>query len=657
MIAEVLLPLAVDKSFDYKIPTDLALAKGDWVQVPFHNKIYTGVVKQVKETSSFKELKIIQKKLSFSPLHEKHLDFIQWVGAYNIVPLGLVFKMMVSKKALDPCYKPKKKLELSLPQTIAFSLSTDQKQAAETLKQAFDLKKYQPFLLDGVTGSGKTEVYLDVVEYVLKNQKQGLVLLPEIALSSAWMERFFKHFGCYPFIWHSDVSESMKAQTWRYVLEGRPCIVAGTRSALFLPFSNLGFIVVDEEHDASFKQEDQVIYHARDMAVVRARIENIPLCLVSATPSLESLVNVEKGRYQYLKLSKRFGQATLPTVQLIDMCQENISKNKWLSLPLIKAIQEKLALKEQIFLFLNRRGYAPLTLCRKCGYRFMCPSCTFWLVEHKRTQKLHCHHCGFETNLAKECPHCHQNDSFVACGPGVERILEEVKQYFPQAQTLLVTKDTLASFKDIQETLRKINDCEVDIIIGTQILAKGHHFAQMTLVGVIDADLGLSGGDLRACEKTYQLLHQVAGRAGRDKKEGHVLIQTYQKDHSLMQALQHNDRDGFLACESEQRRFYQMPPYGQFASVLFSGLKADQVEKTAKIFAQKAHISLPFPDFHILGPTPSSLSLLRGRHRWRMLIRTLKEKKLSTLLKKLVESYKPIGNVRIVVDMDPIQFL
>ncbi|MFQ5956120.1 MAG: primosomal protein N', partial [Kiloniellales bacterium] len=423
-------------------------------------------------------------------------------------------------------------------------------------------------VLDGVTGSGKTEVYFEAVAAALEAGGQVLVLLPEIALTHEWLDRFARRFGTRPAEWHSDLTARQRRLGWRAVAEGTARVVVGARSALFLPFPELRLIIVDEEHDAAFKQEDGVIYHARDMAVVRAHLSAIPALLVSATPSLETVVNVETGRYRRLHLPDRHGGATLPDVTAVDIRQDPPARQCWLTPTLSRGIGEALAAGEQVMLFLNRRGYAPLTLCRACGHRLECPRCTAWLVEHRLARRLMCHHCGLAVPVPRFCPRCGATETLAACGPGVERLAEEVAGLYAQARTAIMTSDTISGPRPAAQFLERVRDREIDILIGTQIVAKGHNFPMLTLVGVIDADLGLIGGDLRAAERTYQLLHQVAGRAGRAERPGRVIVQTADPEHPVMRALVGGEPGRFLKAEAAERRRAGMPPFGRLVALI-----------------------------------------------------------------------------------------
>ncbi|WP_455373725.1 primosomal protein N' [Limibacillus halophilus] len=544
------------------------------------------------------------------------------------------------------------------PDSQGPKLSPDQAAAAKALRQRL-AEGFSVTLLDGVTGSGKTEVYLEAIAEALRQGKQVLVLLPEIALSLQVLERFAWRFGAAPAAWHSDLTQAQRRDTWRAVASGEARVVVGARSALFLPYRDLGLVVVDEEHEQAFKQEDGVCYHARDMAVVRARIEEAPLLLVSATPSLESLTNVEQGRYHELRLPDRHGGAALPKVEVIDLKKNRPQAieqlgGAWLSEPLRAAVSETLARGEQALLFLNRRGFAPLTLCVECNHRLECPNCTALLVEHRLTNRLTCHHCGFSQKRPETCPKCGEEGSLIAWGPGVERVAEEARLVFPEARRLILSSDTLHGPRAAAEMLRMIREREVDLLIGTQIIAKGHHFPALTLVGVVDADLGLAGGDLRGAERTYQLLHQVAGRAGREAHPGRVLLQTYEPRHPVIEALVSGERDRFMAAEAEGRRQLMMPPFGRLAAVILSAPDVESVEQAARELSRAA----PREDaFQLLGPSVPALAAVRGRHRRRFLLKTPKDRLPQAYLKAWLGRVKLPSKVRLQVDVDPYSFL
>ena len=532
-------------------------------------------------------------------------------------------------------------------------LNEAQAAAAQSIMEVLD-QGYSVSLIDGVTGSGKTEVYFEAIAATLRLGRQVAVLLPEIALTTTWLERFEASFGSPPVTWHSNLSLSERRRNWLSALDGKAKLVVGARSALMLPYKNLGLIVIDEEHDLSFKQEESVIYNARDMAIVRGRIGGFPVLLSSATPSLETMDNVWRNRYRHLSLPTRFSDAKLPDISLINMRKEKLAKQSWLSNSLVNHANETLKAGEQIMLFLNRRGYAPLTLCRACGHRLACPQCTAWLVEHRLHDRLQCHHCGYFTRLAKNCPTCQADDPFVVCGPGVERLAEEVERKFPDALVEIMSSDSVQKVVDAQLLVGRMESREIDILIGTQIMAKGFHFPMLTLVGVIDADLGLTGGDLRAAERTYQLLHQVAGRAGRATRAGRVLIQTYQPQHPVMAALLRGDRDCFMKMEAEERRQYSMPPYGRLVGIIVSGPNLDAVEKISNFLGKTAPRT---ENFYVLGPAPAPVAVIRGRHRRRLLVRAKKDIHIQEILRRWVSAIKTEKGTRISIDIDPYTFM
>jgi primosomal protein N' (replication factor Y) len=533
-------------------------------------------------------------------------------------------------------------------------LSPEQAEAADALAAAVKRAEFSVTLVDGVTGSGKTEVYFQAIAAALESGRQALVLLPEIALGVQFLDRFARRFGGRPAEWHSDLTQAERRHTWRGVAEGRIPVVVGARSALFLPFPRLGLIVIDEEHDLSYKQEDGVIYHARDMGVVRGSLSRLPVVLVSATPSLETVVNVEQGRYRRLHLPERHAGAAVPDVHVIDMRRQRLERQRFLAAPLVAALDATLQAGEQAMLFLNRRGYAPLTLCRTCGHRFQCSNCTAWLVEHRFVRELQCHHCGHLEKMPEFCPACGAAGTLAACGPGVERLAEEVSARFPKARLAVAASDTLTGPRAVAELVRGVEGHAIDVLIGTQVMAKGHHFPLLTLVGVVDADLGLSGGDLRAAERTFQLLHQVAGRAGRAERPGRVYLQTYMPEHPVIKALAANDRDRFLDVEAEARREHGWPPYGRLAALILSGPDDETVDFAGSALARGApHVR----GLEVLGPAPAPLAVLRGWHRRRFLVKAERGVHVQAVIRAWIGPIKLPSAVRLQVDIDPFSFL
>jgi primosomal protein N' (replication factor Y) len=533
-------------------------------------------------------------------------------------------------------------------------LSDLQEAAAAVMRDAVRGGRFEPIVLDGVTGSGKTETYFEAVAEALRMGKQVLVLLPEIALTQPFLQRFEARFGVEPATWHSGMKQSQRRRTWRGVAEGRVQVVAGARSALFLPFANPGLIVVDEAHEISFKQEDGVRYHARDVAVMRGKFEGFPVVLASATPALESRHMVAIGRYKGLAIPSRFGAAKLPRIEAIDLTQDPPERGTWIAPTLLKALQERLERGEQSLLFLNRRGYAPLTLCRNCGHRFQCPNCTAWMVEHRLVRRLACHHCGHVMPPPEACPECGAEDVLVPCGPGVERISDEVRKFFPEARTVVATSDTLWSPEKAAEFVAMVENKAVDIIIGTQLVTKGYHFPELTLVGVIDADLGLEGGDLRAAERTFQQIAQAAGRAGRAEKPGEVFIQTRNPSHPVIAALVAGERDAFYDAETAQRQRAGAPPFGRYAAIIISSEEEREAIEAARVVGATA----PKVDgMFVYGPAPAPLAMLRGRHRQRLLVHAQRSVELQSIMRAWLGDLEFPRGVRVGVDVDPYSFL
>ena len=533
-------------------------------------------------------------------------------------------------------------------------LSADQREVADRLVEAVQARKFAPILLDGVTGSGKTETYFEAIGAAIAADRQVLVMLPEIALTEAFLSRFEARFGAAPVVWHSSLKSTERRRAWRAIASGEAQVVVGARSALFLPYDNLGLIVVDEAHEISFKQDEGVRYNARDVAVMRARFEEMPVILASATPALESLHMADSGIYEKLVLPARFGGAQLPDIQLVDLTEEKPGSGAWISPPLRRALFDRLEKGEQSLLFLNRRGYAPLTLCRHCGFRFQCPNCSAWLVEHRLSKRLACHHCGHETAPPEKCPDCGEPDCLVACGPGVERIADEVAEMLPDARVAVVTSDTLNSPEKAAEFVAMAEAKAIDVIVGTQLVTKGFHFPELTLVGVIDADLGLEGGDLRAAERTYQQVAQVAGRAGRGAKPGEVLIQTRHPEAPVIAALEAGDRDAFYEAETDARRYAGAPPFGRWAAIIISS----EDEREAREAANRLGDTRPhLDDVQVLGPAPAPMALLRGRYRYRLLLNARRSAELQQVIRVWLSRIEHPPGVRIGVDIDPYSFV
>ncbi|KVK70311.1 primosome assembly protein PriA [Agrobacterium sp. TS43] len=692
---------------------------GSVVQVPLGPRQVFGVVWDDAGENGVdpKKLRPITKSFECPPLKAEMRRFVDWVAAYTLSPPGLVARMALrAPAAFDPepmieglrltegrpeRLTPARERVMELaaeghgwtksglahaagvstsvidglvkqgvfetvflpappvvaepdPDYVEPRLEGPQKQAASEILEDVRKGGFHVSLIDGVTGSGKTEVYFEAVAETLRQGRQVLILLPEIALTAAFLERFQDRFGAKPAEWHSDLSPRMREKVWRQAVTGEVKVVAGARSALFLPFDNLGLIIVDEEHDPAYKQEDRVYYNARDMAVVRARIAEFPVVLVSATPSVESQVNGSSGRYNTIHLHTRFGDAAMPDLHLVDMRRHPPERGGFLSPVLLRGIGKTIEKGEQALLFLNRRGYAPLTLCRVCGHRFQCPQCSSWLVEHRFRNQLQCHQCGHSEPTPDHCPECGTFDHLVACGPGVERIAEEVEKHFPEARTIVLSSD-LMGVKRLRLELEAIVKGEADIVIGTQLVAKGHNFPLMTLVGIVDADLGLANGDPRAAERTFQLLSQVTGRAGRTGLKSHGLLQTYQPQHPVMQAIVSGDASAFYEREIVEREKAVLPPFGRLASIIVSADTRGEAETHARGLRAAAP---QVAGIMLLGPAEAPLALIRGRHRFRLLVHGRRNSDMQSFLRTLLANGpKERGSVHVQLDIDPQSFL
>ncbi len=718
-IADVLVPLALDQAYSYSVPPHLDLREGDVVRVPLGPRETAGVVWALHDGAGGRgNLKSVIGPADAAPLSDKFRQFVDWVARYTLAPRGMVLRMALRTPEQD---KPERvaigvrlagpppgrltparakaiaaaqgglvhrKSALAeaagvsvavidglvdegtfeavavLPPPVAArpdpafaatTLSDDQTKAADALRASVASGAFSVTLLEGVTGSGKTEVYFEAVAEAVRMGRQTLILVPEIALTAQFLDRFAARFGVRPAEWHSGIAGRRRERTFAAVASGEALVVAGARSALFLPFKNLSLAVVDEEHEAAYKQEDGVHYHARDMAVVRGRIESAAVVLASATPSVESRVNAASGRYADLRLPSRFGGRTLPRLTAVDMRRDAPPRGKWLSPPLIRAVGETLERGEQALLYLNRRGYAPLTLCRSCGHRFQCPNCTAWLVEHRFRRALMCHHCGHLERRPESCPECGTVDCLAACGPGVERLAEEVAETFPNARPLVLSSDMPGGTERLRRELESVAKGEFSVVIGTQLVAKGHNFPFLSLVGVVDADLGLASGDPRAGERTFQLLQQVTGRAGRGDVAGRALLQTFQPDHPVMTALLSGDVERFYAEEIAIRREAELPPFGRLAALVVSADDRPPAEQHARALARAAE---PPPGVMVLGPAEAPVAVVRGRHRFRLLVKTPRAFDLQRWLREwLARAPKTTGGVRVAVDVDPQSFL
>ncbi len=523
----------------------------------------------------------------------------------------------------------------------------DTKQEYDDKEKEYKLK-FNTIVVEGTTGSGKTEVYFHIIAKILQeSNKQVLLLLPEIALTTQLISRFKNQFNFEPAVWHSDITESVKSDIFKSVLSGNVRVVIGTRSSLFLPFKDLGLIIVDEEHDSSYKQTEKGCYNARDLAVLRAKMNNAPILLASATPSLETLINIDKDKYLKVDLPSRYGKAVLPDIEIIDMKKEKLKKDKYISKKLLEDLQENLKMQKQSMLFMNKRGYANLLLCSECGEKFICKNCSCNLSVHKSKNKLVCHYCGYARDIPNKCDKC-GNESLINFGPGVEKIEKEIKEYFPNAKTIIMSSDTINTNKKLEEAINQITKNEVDIIIGTQLVAKGHHFPNLTLVGIVDSDASLFGGDIKASEKTYQLLTQVSGRAGREKDKGKVYFQSYNHDNLVLQAIKDGNKEILIDFEKQSRELGNFPPYGKMAIISISSLKEVEAYTTAKNIAKKIPTS---EDIEIFGPAPAIIAKIAKMYKFNVIVKTSKKMDIQKLITKFVLSEKYNSNLRIKIEI------
>src|SRR5258708_5174527 len=719
-VVDVLVPVALDRAYSYRVPEELELARGDIVCVPLGAREATAVVWADNPKPNPRldnRLKDVEQKLELPPLRPELRSFVDWVANYTVSSRGMVLRMClrmgehlgaerervglrlagaapqrmttarqrvlalfadgmvrgksdaareagVSVGVIDGLIDegtvetvvlpPEPVAQKPDPDFVQSEFTPDQSAAAAALKATVAKGGYSVTLLDGVTGSGKTEVYFEAVADTIRCGRQSLILMPEIALTAQFLDRFAARFGVRPAEWHSELAPRKRARTWAAVGVGEVRVVVGARSALFLPYADLGLIIVDEEHDPAYKQEDGVRYHARDMAVVRAREIKIPIVLASATPSVETVVNARRGRYVHLKLPERFGGQHLPAVEAIDLRREGPARGRFIAPRLAEAVKIALERKEQALLFLNRRGFAPLTLCNACGHRMACPNCDAWLVDHRFKRRLVCHHCGYSMPPPEQCPKCEAKGSFVAVGPGVERLEQEAAELFPGSRILVLSSDLVESMERLRQELDDVAQGRFDIIIGTQLVAKGHHFPKLNLVAIVDADLGLANGDPRPADRTFQLLHQVVGRAGREAGRGYGFLQTHQPDHPVMRALIAQDREAFYSAEIAVREATHYPPFGRLASLLISGADKHATEAYARKIAAVSPIH---DDVKVLGPAEAPLAVVRGRHRFRLLVKSPRGFDLSAYLREWLAAVPKVkGTLKLEVDVDPQSF-
>ncbi len=661
---DVLLPLPIDQLFSYAVEENTEISIGDYVVVPFGKKCLIGIVWRYSDKSD-RELKFIEQKIDLPNISPKLIAFAEWVAQYNLIPIGMLAKVIMGGvlkvNQINKLICAKQKQEIS---EISCQLSPEQQVASDKIISS--LNEYSVTLLDGETGSGKTEVYLSVIVKLVEtvNNAQVLILLPEIVLTSQLVNRIRSQISRNLAEWHSGLTPKTRRNNWLNIASGNAQIIIGARSALFLPYKNLKLIIVDEEHDSSFKQEQGIIYNARDMAIILAKCENIPIILSSATPLLETIHHVKNGNYNHVKLAKRFGGAELPLIKVVDMR----NNKQWISSELFESIKQTIEKKQQVMLFLNRRGYAQLAICKKCGYKISCLNCAVWLTYHKKKNALLCHHCSYQLKLPEKCSNCQSEQPLSLYGIGIERLLEEMVKLIPNAKTAMISSDQ----KSVSNVIDLILKEEVNIIIGTQIIAKGHNFPKLTLVGVMNADLSLENSDLRAAEKTYQLLHQVAGRSGRFNEKGMVIVQTNNPESSIIKALLHQKRDSFYEIELKSRREAKMPPFSRLIALIICGKNQIATQKAANeivksllchsssstICIQEKNVGVDKKEFEILGPSPAAINFLNNKYRYRVLLKIHNKHSLSIQkkLKYWIKNCNLNSSIAVIIDVDPVSF-
>ena len=716
-IVAVMVGVAVEGPYSYRVPAGMAVLRGSIVAVPLGPRLIQGVVwGPPKDMVAHNRLRDIAHLYPVPPLGEELLKLVEWVARYTLAAPGQVLRSVLrSTEALDEPkpivafrrtgHEPEKltparlrvldalmddrpwpkaeligatgvspsvieglersgaveRIEIAAPPIVlppdpegaVATLSLEQQEALARILR-LDPQQFGVALLDGVTGGGKTEIFFEAVADTLRAGRQALILLPEIALTNTFIARFTRRFGTRPAEWHSDMTPVQRAKVWRGVLDGTVRAVVGARSALFLPFRELGMLVLDEEHDGAYKQADGITYHARDMAVVRAHLANARVILSSATPSVETRNNANVGRYSHVLLTSRFAEAAMPDITAIDMRTDGPERGEWIAPQLAREVFGALDRGEQALLFLNRRGYAPLTLCRSCGHQYQCPDCSAWMVEHRFRGVLMCHHCGHELRTPNVCIKCGDPENLTAVGPGIERVAEEAAIRFPDARRVILSSD-MGSNTQLRERFAEIERGEYDLIIGTQLVSKGHHFEKLSVVGVLDADLGLAHGDPRAAEKTFQILTQVAGRAGRASRSGKAFLQTFHPDHPVMRAMVSGDREAFYAHELTAREAGGLPPFGRLAALIVSA----NDHETAMTYAKKLLSAAPMADsVRLFGPADAPINMIRGRHRVRLLAQAGKDFDLSGYVRFwLGSAEKATGHLRVQVDIDPMSFM
>ncbi len=648
----VLFPKIFDYPFTYKSEISEQLNPGDFVKAPFGSSEITGVVwTQEQKTEKNFKIKKISRKINVKKLNTSMIEFISWFSKYNLVSLGMALKMcLLNKDVVEKNFKKEFfKFEVRYRER-KFLLNEEQKKSLDFIRSVGD--KYNVTVLEGVTGSGKTLVYFERIKDIVDKGFQALILLPEIALTNQFSRRFKEFFGGEPAIWHSGTSKKNKSIIWKGITEKKIKIVIGARSSLFLPFRNLGIIIVDEEHDASYKQDVGVSYNARDMAITRASLENIPVNLVTSIPSIETYNNIINKKYYITKLKTRYKEAPLPNIEIINLHSEFLKKDTWIANKTINKVNQYLERGDQVLFFLNRRGYAPFAICKKCGYRFECPNCAVNLNFHKKLNKLLCHHCGHKSLISRNCK---ENDKcdLLFFGPGVERILAELKKIYPKKKIEIFSSDTLKKNKNTNELLKKVEKNKIDILVGTQLLSKGFHFPKLNCIVVLDSDFSSHGYDLRCAEKNMQLYHQLSGRAGREGNLSTIFFQTFTPDDEVLLNISKNDPHKFLQKELLLRKEKKLPPFYRLISLIISGKN----ETTIMKFATNIKSKLPkINDVNILGPVLAPITKLKKKYRCRILIKYPKNLFIQKYLSQSLNKIKAASGIKLEVDVDPINF-
>ena len=650
MKVPILLPKVFNHPFTYE--TSLKLKLGDYVEVPFGNSKTVGVVWDDFEKNQFKKFKTkkVIKKLNLPNLNKKMVKFINWFSEYNIIPKGMALKLSLSSNdILEKLPEDELKNFSNHHKKKEFELTKSQEESLKRLEKKNN--EFRVHVVQGVTGSGKTIVYFHAIKKILERSKQCLILLPEIGLISQFEKKFTEFFGFNPAVWHSGITPRKRKIIWSGVVNNKLKVVIGARSSLFLPFKNLGLIVVDEEHDQSFKQDEGVIYNARDMAISRAYFENFPINLVTSIPSLETFNNIKKGKFSVSKISERFKKASLPNYEIINLNKTKLEPNSWLSKEIIEKVKLHLSKNDQILFFVNRRGFSPNVFCKKCLKIFSCPNCSINMVYHKTKEILLCHYCGYKSKINTECKD-NKSCDLVFYGPGVERIAEEVKKKFPTKNQLIFSSDTMNK-KNSKDLLKQIVDNNIQILVGTQLISKGFHFPHLNCIVVVDIDLNSQGHDLRGTEKNLQLYHQLSGRAGRAGKPATVYFQTYNLNKNMITDITNDNPEIFLEKELQLRKLNGLPPFQRFISLIITGLNEKKTEQEAnrfKIYIEK------ILDGKVLGPVNSPIFRIRKKFRVRLLIRSKKTLKIQKKLAFLISNFKFLNGIKLTVDVDPINF-